>query len=690
MFRYNSLRIDGNNNIVLQDVDGQTVSLTFDTFINKLTEEKDKRIADLEKLISRTESLSSLELEKAGSQLQLAIREKDMLKDSVTKLLQDFNGKNLTDTSTYYKEAFTFFTNGEIQSALTALDNRNIKEDLDEILREEQLAKAKMEKINLAKKRLASELLFKAQLLAIEKKVEASKKTYEEAIDIYKDFDSVSRYALFLHFLNEYPSAEKQFLDLLRMDLTEKEKFLTLNELGLIETSQNNFNSAISFLKESLKIAEGVENPEDLARSYLHLGNVYMKTQEFDLGLDAYQMAEKNYLLQLDSSSAQVSKIPLARTKLNIGWAYLEKALFREAEKYYTESIRLYDAVLREDSSAAGEFANALSNIGQFYDAIEQYDKAIDMLSLSVKFLRQLASENRYTYEFELANALNKLGIVYQHKSYYPDAIRNYKEALEIAERFENALPMVYKPNVADFYNNLALLYEQLGAFEESEKNYLASISRKRALLAKDRSVYLSTLALSLGNLAVVYERMKKPKEAIEYSIAALNIYEELEKKNSFFVADMARLYRNIGVIFEGMQNYDTAANYHRLALGKYLAVKTDLPEAFDGEVSEVRQSLAVALLNSGHWEEGIKELVAANRLLYALYQAVPEKYYLGYALSLINIAKAAVSYQTATTEQIKDNCAESRSILEQFQHLGNPLSASFLESIIEIETAIE
>ena len=82
LIHYNSLRIDGNNNIVLQGIDGSQITLTIEAFISNITAEKDKRIADLEDTIEdkrKIERYSDAEIQRLGRELTKEKEERHIL-----------------------------------------------------------------------------------------------------------------------------------------------------------------------------------------------------------------------------------------------------------------------------------------------------------------------------------------------------------------------------------------------------------------------------------------------------------------------------------------------------------------------------------------------------------------------------------------------------------------------------------
>ncbi|MBC7904464.1 MAG: hypothetical protein H7Y27_13650, partial [Gemmatimonadaceae bacterium] len=342
MFKYNKLTIEGDNNIVLQDVDGQTITDSFENFLKKFTEEKDQRIASLERMVNMSESLSRLEVEKAGRELHDVRIEKEVLEKTVRKLVEDFNGKNLTETSGLYKQAFSLFTSGDLKTAIEVLNQRNIDDDLAEIEREERTAISKLEKSRSARRKLSEELAFKAQLLGVDSLIDQARQTFERAISIDRNIHTVGGYAFFLHFLQDYQNASELLVELLDTDLNNTEKAKVLNELGLIETAKNDFTGAAAHLSQALKLAGDNNDIHNLGMTNMNLGSVYTKLHNFESGLSSYLQAEK-YLQDVLTHSVSDSNInSLALAKANSGWAYLELKQFEIAGTKYAEALNLF------------------------------------------------------------------------------------------------------------------------------------------------------------------------------------------------------------------------------------------------------------------------------------------------------------------------------------------------------------
>ena len=78
-FKWNSVKIQGNNNLVLQDADGNIETLAVQEFISLFTKEKDKYIKLLEKSLydkEKIENLSNSEIQHLSQELQKATEEK--------------------------------------------------------------------------------------------------------------------------------------------------------------------------------------------------------------------------------------------------------------------------------------------------------------------------------------------------------------------------------------------------------------------------------------------------------------------------------------------------------------------------------------------------------------------------------------------------------------------------------------
>jgi tetratricopeptide (TPR) repeat protein len=182
---------------VLQDVDGQTTTLAISSFIEQFTKEKDEQIALLYRLLTDKEKIEQLaDAERVCMQddLQKLQKEKSFLENRITNLLQEFKNKDISQTDELYQEAFTLFMSGNVDDALTVLDDAKLD--------------AKKQALEHEREKLAETYLLKADRFQLKFAFQEAGKCFEEALSISPAWANYLRAADFYQFLNDFPQAE--------------------------------------------------------------------------------------------------------------------------------------------------------------------------------------------------------------------------------------------------------------------------------------------------------------------------------------------------------------------------------------------------------------------------------------------------------------------------------------------------
>ncbi|MEI6847381.1 MAG: tetratricopeptide repeat protein, partial [Chlorobiaceae bacterium] len=242
-WKWNHIRIEGNNNLVLQDVDGKTTTIAITAFIEQFTKEKNKQITLLyDQLLDKKkiEQLSDAVRQHIQAELQQVIKEKANLENRITELLQEFHNKDISQTDILYQEAFSLFINGKLEEALGVLDDATLRVKKKELQNEQT--------------QLAETFLFKAELLQMKFAFKEAAKNFDEALSIATTGYTYLRAANFYQFLNEFSKAEELYRKALALAENKSNRATTLNNLAILQKDQNDFEAAEQGYQEALNI----------------------------------------------------------------------------------------------------------------------------------------------------------------------------------------------------------------------------------------------------------------------------------------------------------------------------------------------------------------------------------------------------------------------------------------------------
>jgi serine phosphatase RsbU (regulator of sigma subunit) len=254
------------------------------------------------------------------------------------------------------------------------------------------------------------------------------------------------------------------------------------NVVGSIYTVLGEYQKAILFLQESIKLFELLGNVSGIANASNSLGILYFEQGEYSNALSSYQRA-----LNLADPSGNPGKI--ATYKLNIGEIYqvlgrdsLASALEKEALQIFTQindkdGMAYAYGVLAKIQFANGEFENALNLCN---DALKLFIEAQDHLG-AVEYLNLLM---KIRFESEQ----------------YAQAIENGFAALKFAKQINS---LKWKINT---YNLLAHAYKE-------SKNYLNAYTYQDSSNIYQDSLMDADKQRQITNLRIINESNRKERE---------------------------------------------------------------------------------------------------------------------------------------------------------------------------------
>jgi type IV pilus assembly protein PilF len=183
----------------------------------------------------------------------------------------------------------------------------------------------------------------------------------------------------------DFPSGLNELLKAVELDPGNPEIH---NELGLAYRGMGMYNQAINHFTRATILRP------DFSEAYNNLGTVYLILEQWDLATQYFKNALDNNLYKTPHFAYN-----------NLGYAYYKKGEFRVA-------IELQPS-----------FSRAYHNLGVVYEAINEWDKAIESYNSSIQY----APENP-------ASHFN-LGKLYAEMDNIPLAIKELQETIKLDEK---------------------------------------------------------------------------------------------------------------------------------------------------------------------------------------------------------------------------------------------------------------
>jgi CHAT domain-containing protein/tetratricopeptide (TPR) repeat protein len=366
-------------------------------------------------------------------------------------------------------------------------------------------------------------------------------------------------------------TAYEQRLEITRELGQRNREVLNLANLSEVYVRTDRIPEAISLLQEALGIAQETGDRAQAERILDRLADLDSLSSRssvaaseehnlllsdtallLDQGLDAYDagdFAEALQLLQQALSLLQseavrtnfpdISRREEARTLANIGNTYDALGNYEQAVDFQRQAI----ALRRQTGDQYGE-ALSLMNLGNTYDRMQDYESAIAAYEEALEIWQDLEDIEK------TGRLLDKLGRLHTILNQYQNAIATYEESLAIKRATQN------QAGEAEILRDLGIAYRRLS-------NYPQAIELHQQSLAVAREIQDRTQeAAALGNLGITYSALGSTEQALSWYRQALEIYQETND-----LTGQSNALDSIGIAYAGMGQYQQAIESYEQAL---------------------------------------------------------------------------------------------------------------------------
>lgn len=304
----------------------------------------------------------------------------------------------------------------------------------------------------------------------------------------------------------------------------EKDVLTGNNYLGIAYTIKGDYETAVLYMDEMLKMHLEAGDSMNIAYSYNNIGLTYLYAGDFLKSSDSFIKSARMKEELIRRGAATATEVDLASTLLNIGITYESQSDTLRANEYY--AMALDEAVKAEDVSNA---AKARSSLASLLISQRKYESAL-------LYLRE--AEGAFTAQndlFSLGKIYNNLSLVYAELENGPETINYALRSIDVNKQLGNELS-----------EGLGMMYLGLGYLKTKELAKALEISKK----ALELSLRLEANEVTSGsykNLREVYSAMGDYKRAYDYSllheevnkeIYALERAEQIERLSALYEAD--------------------------------------------------------------------------------------------------------------------------------------------------------
>ncbi|MDO1444978.1 tetratricopeptide repeat protein [Rhodocytophaga aerolata] len=253
-------------------------------------------------------------------------------------------------------------------------------------------------------------------------------------------------------------------------------------KLGSLHELQGNYNKALYYFLESIRVHPPQENTTAKAHAFGSIANLYTS-------LGQYKQAE-TYLTESFSIFKNLSHpLGIAISHRRLGFLHFNQNQLQQGMQHFLRSLTLMQEL--QDTVGIGY---ARASMGQVYFQEKKYTQALEEYTQAVTL--QEKTENFA----EKAYLLIYIGKIYTQTGEYAKAIESCTQALTLAKELN------FKPALQESYKSLAAIYKAQG-------------NLKQALYCYDQFLVLHNELLSdetmenIADLQIQYQTFEKEQE---------------------------------------------------------------------------------------------------------------------------------------------------------------------------------
>jgi len=287
---------------------------------------------------------------------------------------------------------------------------------------------------------------------------------------------------------------------------------LLLNNVGVIYKNTGEYDKAIEYYQENLRIQEELGHILNMARSRANIGTVYYyfgidynkALEYYNTSLELFRQYTEEYSDDEEGAVLE-GRSGMAGIYLNIGLVYKELNNMGLAIDNYRKALRIF----REIDDKPG-IANTQNQIGLVYLEGGSYDDALTASLNALNLYREIGNRR------EVAATLRNVGTIYYRWGRYEQALNYFNQSLQLNQELN------FKKEVYDVYKDISDTYATMGNFRLALENYQKYNALKDSSIREENIKQISELETKYET-----ERVERENELLNTK----NMLQETELK---------------------------------------------------------------------------------------------------------------------------------------------------------------
>jgi tetratricopeptide (TPR) repeat protein len=294
--------------------------------------------------------------------------------------------------------------------------------------------------------------------------------------------------------------------------------------LAILKINQNEFDTASVFIENAGKISENLKDTSLLYDYYIAKGSLYHALEYFDKTEECFSSGLRLAELAGNESIRHTFL-------LNLGQVLIDKGMYAEAMKTFTDELRHSESTGNEDYQSI-----ALQNMANIAAFTDDNREAIRLTKKSLAIQKKLNLMQDYAYQ------LQNLGIYYKNIGVYDSAIEFNRQAFQILSKSGDTIKMIR------VQYNMGNILKNQKKYPEAEKE-MNEIIR----FCKNKEIFTGQV-YALSSLATIYAKTNR----MEKGLAAIDTALVIAKKNNLIPLYIS-LYNVKHTLLADMGRYNEA-----------------------------------------------------------------------------------------------------------------------------------
>ena len=251
-----------------------------------------------------------------------------------------------------------------------------------------------------------------------------------------------------------------------------------LNGMGVMLMQQSEYDSAVYYLLNYLRICQLLNDEQGLGKGYVNIGKTYSD-------LEMYDKAEEYLLESIVINEKYNNQRYISIAYNNLGVIAYDKMEYDKALLYYQKGLKIDEKL----GNYAG-IADRNTNIGNIYEKKKDYDNAFKYYAKALALYIKIGKKDG------LIAAYKNQGWIYHLKHNYTEALFIYDSCLVLAKKYNIAY------RTKEIYWNIFTAYKEMGDYKEA-------FEYQKKFYKLNDSIYNIEKEEAIANLTLKYEKEK-------------------------------------------------------------------------------------------------------------------------------------------------------------------------------------